>query len=88
MDLGENFGAGLYAREVDYLCAEEWACDADDILWRRSKLGLFLGPMQQQRLLRYLQERQVQAGTPVVHERLAPRRLLSGAPYPVRHPGH
>ncbi len=32
MELGENFGAGLYAREVDYLCDEEWALDAEDIL--------------------------------------------------------
>jgi len=39
-DLGENFGADLYAAEVDYLVREEWACSADDILWRRSKLGL------------------------------------------------
>lgn len=57
MDLGENFGAGLYAREVDYLCEEEWATELADILWRRSKLGLLLGPMQQQHLARYLQQR-------------------------------
>lgn len=41
-DLGEHFGAGLTAAEVDYLVAKEWARDADDILWRRSKLGLRL----------------------------------------------
>jgi glycerol-3-phosphate dehydrogenase len=39
-DLGEDFGAGLHAREVDYLVAHEWARTADDILWRRTKLGL------------------------------------------------
>jgi len=39
-DLGENFGADLTAREVDYLVAYEWARDSDDILWRRTKLGL------------------------------------------------
>jgi glycerol-3-phosphate dehydrogenase len=39
-DLGEHFGHGLYAREVDYLIASEWARSADDILWRRTKLGL------------------------------------------------
>ncbi len=39
-DLGENFGHGLFAVEVDYLMAKEWARSADDILWRRSKLGL------------------------------------------------
>ena len=39
-DLGRDFGAGLFAREVDYLSANEWAATADDILWRRTKLGL------------------------------------------------
>lgn len=38
-ELGQNFGAGLSAREVDYLVQHEWARSADDILWRRSKLG-------------------------------------------------
>ena len=38
--LGRHFGAGLYEREVAYLCAREWARSAEDILWRRSKLGL------------------------------------------------
>ena len=38
--LGRDLGAGLYEREVDYLVANEWAVTADDILWRRSKLGL------------------------------------------------
>lgn len=54
-DLGEHLGGGLYAREVDYLCKHEWAQDAEDILWRRSKLGLFLSPSQQVRLGQYLQ---------------------------------
>lgn len=39
-DLGRHFGADLYAAEVDYLMREEWAETAEDILWRRSKLGL------------------------------------------------
>jgi glycerol-3-phosphate dehydrogenase len=39
-DLGEQFGHGLSAAEVDYLFAQEWAQTADDILWRRTKLGL------------------------------------------------
>jgi len=39
-DLGEDFGAGLSAREVDYLIEHEWARSAEDILWRRTKLGL------------------------------------------------
>jgi glycerol-3-phosphate dehydrogenase len=43
-DLGEHFGAGLTAREVRYLMREEWAATPEDVLWRRSKLGLFVTP--------------------------------------------
>ena len=39
-DLGLHFGAGLYQREVEYLVRREWARTVDDILWRRTKLGL------------------------------------------------
>jgi glycerol-3-phosphate dehydrogenase len=41
-DTGEEILPGLYAVEVDYLLAHEWAHTAEDILWRRSKLGLHL----------------------------------------------
>jgi len=53
-DLGEHIGGGLYTREVDYLCSEEWATTAHDILWRRSKLGLFTTEAEQQKLADYL----------------------------------
>nr|WP_271103797.1 glycerol-3-phosphate dehydrogenase [Pseudomonas tohonis] len=56
-DLGEHLGSGLYTREVDYLCREEWATGLDDILWRRTKLGLFMTPGQQERLAQYLLNR-------------------------------
>jgi glycerol-3-phosphate dehydrogenase len=39
-DLGRDFGAGLSEAEVRYLVEKEWARSAEDILWRRSKLGL------------------------------------------------
>ena len=52
--LGENFGAGLFGREVDYFIDREWARTAEDILWRRSKAGLFLGMAQKQALERYV----------------------------------
>jgi glycerol-3-phosphate dehydrogenase len=45
-DLGRDFGHGLYQAEVDYLIACEWARCADDIVWRRSKLGLRLSAEQ------------------------------------------
>ena len=40
--LGRQFGAGLSEAEVRYLMTHEWAQTADDVLWRRSKLGLRL----------------------------------------------
>ncbi len=40
--LGRNFGAGLTEAEALYLMREEWAEEAADVLWRRSKLGLRL----------------------------------------------
>jgi glycerol-3-phosphate dehydrogenase len=45
-DLGRSFGAGLTEAELSYLMTEEWARTAEDILWRRSKLGLQLTPEQ------------------------------------------
>jgi glycerol-3-phosphate dehydrogenase len=41
-DLGQSFGASLTESEVRYLMSSEWACTAEDIVWRRSKLGLRL----------------------------------------------
>jgi glycerol-3-phosphate dehydrogenase len=45
-DLGQSFGAGLTEAEVRYLMANEWAVSAEDIVWRRSKLGLRLSPAE------------------------------------------
>ncbi len=56
-DLGLHFGAGLYQREVEFLIAQEWARSADDIVWRRSKLGLRLSAEQIQTLDRFVRER-------------------------------
>ena len=41
-ELGHHFGADLYEAEVRYLMQHEWAMTAEDVLWRRSKLGLQL----------------------------------------------
>lgn len=56
-DLGEDFGHGLSAAEVDYLIAHEWARTAADVLWRRTKLGLHFSPEQTARLDAYITER-------------------------------
>jgi glycerol-3-phosphate dehydrogenase len=60
-DLGQHFGAGLYALEIDYLVAHEWACNADDILWRRSKLGLLLSATQKSEVAKYLKTLDIKA---------------------------
>jgi glycerol-3-phosphate dehydrogenase len=52
--LGRDLGAGLTEREVAYLVTTEWARSAEDILWRRSKLGLHGGPKLRERLQTYL----------------------------------
>jgi glycerol-3-phosphate dehydrogenase len=49
-DLGPRFGANLTGAEVRYLMAHEWAQTAEDVLWRRSKLGLLLSRGEQDRL--------------------------------------
>ena len=53
-ELGEHFGAGLHACEVDYLLECEWARTPEDILWRRTKLGLRITPAEARRLAAYL----------------------------------
>ena len=45
-NLGQHFGAGLYELEVNYLINHEWATSAEDILWRRTKLGLHMSDVE------------------------------------------
>lgn len=45
-DLGKHFGTDLYEVEVDWLIGQEWARRAEDVLWRRTKLGLKLTPAE------------------------------------------
>jgi glycerol-3-phosphate dehydrogenase len=55
-DLGTFFGHTLYAAEIDYVVAHEWAHSADDVLWRRTKCGLHLAPDQRNAVAAYLRE--------------------------------
>ena len=48
--LGEHLGGTLYAAELRYLVEHEYARTAEDVLWRRSKLGLHLSPDDQRRV--------------------------------------
>jgi glycerol-3-phosphate dehydrogenase len=56
-DLGRDFGGGLYQAEIDYLRDREWACTAEDILYRRSKLGLHVPEGTAAAIDAYLQAR-------------------------------
>jgi glycerol-3-phosphate dehydrogenase len=53
-DCGTHFGHGLTAAEVRFLTEREWAQTADDVLWRRTKLGLRLSPEQAAALRAYM----------------------------------
>ena len=55
-EMGVRFGHNLYQKEVDYLCREEWAKSADDILWRRSKLGYFFSKKEINSLDNYIRQ--------------------------------
>ncbi len=56
-DCGKDFGCGLTGSEVDHLLDTEWASCAEDILWRRTKLGLCLDDNQKRALAAYIEKR-------------------------------
>jgi glycerol-3-phosphate dehydrogenase len=53
-DLGQDFGGGLHEAEVRYLIDREWARTPDDVLWRRTKLGLHLPDAARARLAEWM----------------------------------
>ena len=53
-DPGPPIGADLHAAELEYLRREEWAATPEDVLWRRSKLGLRFDAAAQARLARLM----------------------------------
>mgnify|MGYP001566315210 FL=1 len=53
-DLGMEIAPGLYEAELNYLCQHEWAQSAEDVLWRRSKLGLHLNEDQRDAVSRWM----------------------------------
>lgn len=56
-DLGAEIIPGLYTQEIDYLMQQEWAQSAEDILWRRTKLGIGCSETQVLQLQQYIQRR-------------------------------
>ncbi len=55
--LGRHFGATLTEAEIDYVMRQEWAERADDVVWRRTKLGLRLTPDQISAIDAFMRER-------------------------------
>ena len=52
--LGAEVAPGLFEAELHYLRSEEWATTADDVLWRRSKLGLHYGDAERSRVAAWM----------------------------------
>jgi glycerol-3-phosphate dehydrogenase len=57
-DPGQIFGADLSEAELRWMREKEWACTAEDALWRRSKLGLHLSPEETAAVTRWFEETQ------------------------------
>lgn len=53
-DLGREVAPDLYEAELHYLRRHEWACTGDDILWRRTKLGLHLDEAQREAVAQWM----------------------------------
>jgi glycerol-3-phosphate dehydrogenase len=53
-DLGEELAPGIFELEARYLFEVEWARSAEDILWRRTKCGLYCEPQHVARLQQWL----------------------------------
>lgn len=58
IDLGERFSKTTYQAEIDYLITHEWAQTTEDILWRRTKLGLTMNHKEIEHLERYLNNKE------------------------------
>ncbi|MBA9082316.1 glycerol-3-phosphate dehydrogenase [Bartonella chomelii] len=56
-DRGKDFGHGLYEVEVKWLMEKEWAKTCEDVLWRRSKLGLLLNKQETDVLAAYIEDK-------------------------------
>lgn len=53
-ELGPRFAGDLTGAEVRYLVENEWAQNVDDVLWRRTKLGLIATPDEREALSRFM----------------------------------
>jgi glycerol-3-phosphate dehydrogenase len=63
-DLGQEVAPGLFEAELRYLQREEWALSGDDVLWRRSKLGLHCTEAERARVAAWMESHPVKSDTP------------------------
>ena len=56
-DLGQDFGATLTEAELRWLMSKEYARTAEDVVWRRTKLGLRLNPAEVARIAAFMADR-------------------------------
>lgn len=59
-ECGRDFGHGLHEREVRHLLTREWARSADDVLWRRTKLGLRFSASEASALEQFIQQERIE----------------------------
>ena len=52
--LGRSYGADLFEQEINFLIEQEWATDINDIIWRRTKRGLYLTTQEVNEITRYI----------------------------------
>ncbi|RYF41295.1 MAG: glycerol-3-phosphate dehydrogenase, partial [Comamonadaceae bacterium] len=65
--MGAEVAPGLHEAELDFLRREEWATCADDVLWRRSKLGLHYDAAQRERVAAWMRDHHdAAAGNPMM----------------------
>ncbi len=60
--LGTEVAAGVFEAELNYLHRHEWARSADDVLWRRTKLGLHLSAADRAAVTRWCETHGQRAG--------------------------
>ena len=65
--LGQSFGEGLFEVELNWMVEQEWACTAEDALFRRSKMGVVLTPEQRQAVTAWFDQK--------ISSDLSPNRL-------------
>ena len=55
-DMGEHLGDGVYEAEIRYLVNVEWAMTLEDVVWRRSKVGLHISPATEKKIRKLLKK--------------------------------